>query len=157
MGQVLGLVLVVMPVLLYQANPTKPVAEDFSERYGSICIALGFLGGILIARRDDGSLGFLWAGGGMAGALTAGLSYQVSEKLYEDSGNSSVNVFIILLSSLPGLLVYLVVKRLSDYTFPAASSQRPTPPNATRKNSATLERPDFPAKQTTPLLLATKI
>lgn len=162
MTLVAGLLFVVLPVIFFQADPVTPLNRSWQDgQYRMICIVLGALGGALMAKRDDGSLGFRWAAGAVAGAITAGLSYQASEKVYENMGVPSVNIFIILICSLPGFIAFLLVKRCSDYTFPeqptclTASNQRTAPESSSGRGKVTS---DFPAKQTTPLLLhSTKI
>jgi hypothetical protein len=153
-----GLILVVLPVILFQADPVTPLNRSWKNgQYRLICILLGALGGALIAKRNNGGLGFRWAAGAVAGALTAGLSYQASEKVYENTEEPSVNIFIILICSLPGLVAFLVVKRCSDYSFPEQSTRHQQPASAITPEASAWSGKDFPAKQTTPLLLATKI
>jgi len=159
MNPLVGVLLIVLPLLFYQDQPEAPLNRTWEDgQYRLICIFCGFLGGALMARRENGTLGFRWAGGAMGGATTAGLSYYASEKMFEDAGESSANIFIILICSLPGLIAYLVVKRCSDYTFPEHSSHHFNTSHRESKNSGSGNHSsEYAAQQSTPLLIATKI
>ena len=164
MNHLVGLLLIVVPVLLFQTNPVAPLnyRSWHDGQYRLICVCFGGLGGAIMARRDHGRMGYLWAAGAMAGATTAGLSFVASQKVYESTGNPFINVFILLLCAFPGVLVFLVVKRCSDYTFPeqqftpclSASYPLPTSEASFGRETGTF---DFPTNHTTPLLFATKI
>lgn len=156
MNPVIGVLVIVLPLLVYQDNPEMPFNRTWEDgQYRLVCILCGAIGGTFMARRENRVLGFRWFAGAVGGAITAWLSFFVSGKVYKDAGEASVNIFIILLCALPGFIGYLIIKRCSDYTFPDHPSHQSH--THQRGSSASGASSEYPAKQTTPLLIASRV
>ena len=118
-GKIIGVLLICIPIICLQLNPDHPLGREWEDgRYRTICLILGGIGGSLMAARGGSALGYLWAGGFCGGLVTSALSYAASEEWYDLAGRGQMNIFLIIISSIPGLIVYLIIKRCSDYTFP---------------------------------------
>jgi hypothetical protein len=119
-GRIIGILLIAVPVIALQIDPETPLGISWEEgHYRTLCTVLGGIGGALMARREDNSvLGFLWAAGLCGGAVTTNLAYLASLGWLTTMGEASVNIFVLFLCAIPGLVVYGIVKRCSDYTFP---------------------------------------
>jgi hypothetical protein len=165
-GLAIGLILVVAPAILFQADPETPLGMSWEAgHYRTLCTVLGGIGGALMARRGDNNYaGYRWAAGMFGGALTSNLSLYASAQYWLLAGEASVNIFIVLVCSIPGLIVYAIVRRCSDRTFPAdtnyGSSHDKRALSATSTNDksadpATSTYPatsEYPATSHTPLL-----
>jgi hypothetical protein len=137
-GRIVGILLVVIPVLIFQINPSTPLGRSWADGdYCKFCTVLGGIGGLLMARREDNALGFLWAAGMFGGAITAYLAYYASVEWIRFQNETDVNVFIIMICSIPGLIVFACIKRCSDYTFPMNYASIPDgPTNFSRRSGA---------------------
>jgi Na+/proline symporter len=83
-------------------------------------MCFGAVGGALLTRRGNTrAYGFEWAAGMLGGCVASAVAFFITEVLLEDSDYyPNFNVFVFLFGVLPGMVVYSVVKRCSDYTFP---------------------------------------
>ena len=124
-GGTVGLVLIVLPVILFQIDPASPLGRtdwgDDSSGYCKLCTILGGIGGILMSltRRDgNNSLGYVWAAGMFGGGVTSYLSFIASAQWVTFQDEPNINVFIIMICSMPGLIIFACIKKCSDYTFP---------------------------------------
>jgi Na+/proline symporter len=108
-----GILLIAVPVIVFQLEyPETPLDRK-------ICTLLGGIGGALMASRcNKNALGFRWAAGMFGGAITSNLAYYGSVQWFMLVDGPSVNIFIIFFCSIPGLIVYAIISRVSDRTFP---------------------------------------
>jgi hypothetical protein len=160
-GLTVGVILVVAPVIIFQADPETQLGMSWEAgHYRTLCTVLGGIGGTLMARRGDNNyLGYRWAAGMFGGALTSNLSLYASAQYWLLAGEASVNIFIVLICSIPGLIVYAIVKRCSDRTFPidtpnyASSNDKSAyPATSINDKSAFPATSTYPATSHTPLL-----
>ena len=149
-----GIILIVLPTIVFQVVPTNPFGlfheTAHHHQWARITylhyfvIPCGSIGGILFSRTSPSSShirprdGYVWIGGFFGGMITSIIAYQMSTKLYDETSSTDLNGFPFIVGAVPGLIVYAMVKRCSNYTFPntydnhssMTSSYQPIPTNS---------------------------
>jgi hypothetical protein len=101
-------------------------SSSVSQRYQTLCLILGGIGGILYSRPEVARpYGFVWCAGMLGGAVFSTVAFQVSMAAMEynqeammGSNPSAISVMSFLVGAVPAWIVYAIVKGCSDYTFP---------------------------------------
>ena len=141
----IGIVLIAVPVIIFQVTPENPfgLIEKYGwsrESYRNLCVTCGAIGGILLSRTSSNSHdqsspiyrrdGYVWLAGLLSGITMSIISFILSSKIYDATDDTEFNIFPFLAGAILGFLVYISVKRCSDYTFPQRNMEyQPIPTN----------------------------
>ena len=147
----IGIVLIAVPVIIFQVTPENPFG--LMERYGwsrdsyrNLCVTCGAVGGILVSRTSSNGQsssssssspiyrrdGYVWLAGLLSGITMSIIAFILSAKIYDATDDTEFNIFPFIAGAIPGFLVYISVKRCSDYTFPQRNMEyQSIPTNST--------------------------